>query len=282
MFISLKQQVDEVYAMVAYYFICHHIMPPFDSPLLLFAIAVIANGLSAVAGGGAGLLQFPALIFMGLPFGVALATHKVASVALGIGSSLRYRKEQLLDIKFAAIVLAFGLPGVIFGATIILQLNDKLVTVCLGVLTIALGIYSLCQPQLGQQHRTKNRHLKGIAFGGMVIFTIGFANGSLTSGTGLFATLWFVHWFGMDYRRAVAMTMVLVGFFWNGTGAITLSILGQVKWEWVLPLVLGSLIGGYLGANIAIQKGNRLVKRLFEGLTMVTGLSLIVRVWWVA
>ena len=48
---------------------------------ILFLASFIANWFSALSGGGAGLIQFPMLIFLGLPFGVALATHKVASVA---------------------------------------------------------------------------------------------------------------------------------------------------------------------------------------------------------
>ncbi len=246
--------------------------------LVLLVIAIIANALSAMAGGGAGLLQLPILLFMGLPFGVALATHKIATVALGIGSTLRYRKEQLFELKFSLIVLAFGLPGVVLGAMIILQIDDAIATVCLGLLTLSLGIYSIFKPELGQEYKLKNRDLKGFVIGGVIIFVIGLANGSLTSGTGLFATLWFIHWFGLDYKRAVAMTMVLVGFFWNGAGAITLSMLGEVKWEWIIPLVIGSLIGGYLGANIAVAKGNVWIKRLFEVLTIATGLSLILKV----
>ncbi|POF53449.1 permease, partial [Vibrio vulnificus] len=50
------------------------------STLFLFFGSLIANTLASLAGGGAGLLQFPLLIFLGLPFGVALATHKLASV----------------------------------------------------------------------------------------------------------------------------------------------------------------------------------------------------------
>lgn len=245
--------------------------------LLLLIIAIIANTLSAMAGGGAGLLQLPILLFMGLPFGIALATHKIATVALGIGSTLRYRKERLLDLKFSLIILAFGLPGVILGATTILTINDAVATIALGILTLGLGLYSYFKPELGQTHQAKNQQGSGLLFGGIVIFFIGFINGSLTSGTGLFATLWFVHWFGLDYKRAVAMTMVLVGFFWNGTGAFTLALLSEVQWLWVIPLVIGSLIGGYLGANIAIEKGNLLIKRLFEGLTLITGGLLVIK-----
>ncbi|MGV6826278.1 MAG: TSUP family transporter, partial [bacterium] len=61
--------------------------------LFLFLASLVANLFSAFAGGGAGLLQLPVLIFLGLPFGIALATHKVASVALGVGATLRHVKE---------------------------------------------------------------------------------------------------------------------------------------------------------------------------------------------
>ena len=251
----------------------------FDAQLLfLFVIAVIANALSAMAGGGAGLLQLPILLFLGLPFGVALATHKVATVALGLGSTWRYKKERLFDFRFSLFVLAFGLPGVVLGALVILNINETVATVLLGLLTVGLGVYSIFKPALGQQYQPKNRHWQGIFLGGLIIFVIGFINGSLTSGTGLFATIWFIYWFGMDYQRAVAMTMILVGIFWNGTGALTLSIIGDVQWLWVIPLIAGSLLGGYLGANIAIKSGNAWIKRLFEILTILTGLSLLTKV----
>ena len=49
---------------------------------------------------------------------------------------------------------------------------------------------------------------------------------------------------GMDYQRAVAYTLILVGMFWNGTGAITLGILGTIRWDWIPVLLVGSLLGG--------------------------------------
>lgn len=63
----------------------------------------------------------------------------------------------------------------------------------------------------------------GLAVGGLGRFFIGFLNGCLTSGTGLFCTLWLVRWFGLDSRAAVAYTLVLVSMFWNGAGALTLA-----------------------------------------------------------
>lgn len=244
--------------------------------LLLFVVSLIANGFSAFAGGGAGLLQLPALIFLGLPFAIALATHKLASVALGVGATLRHLKESKLERRFVVFILATGLPGVVVGANIILQVPDRAAQLALGILTLGLGLYSMLKRELGQQHQPQNREGHGLWFGGVVLFVIGMLNGSLTSGTGLFVTIWLVRWFGLDYKRAVAYTLVLVGMFWNGSGAITLGLLGEIQWDWLPALLAGSLLGGYLGAHMALKNGNKAIKRVFEVVTMLVGAKLII------
>jgi uncharacterized membrane protein YfcA len=243
---------------------------------LLFLISFAANLFSAFSGGGAGLIQLPALIFLGLPFGVALATHKLASVALGVGATLRHLRESSLERGMAGFILAAGLPGVITGASLILRVPDRAAEIALGILTLALGVYSVVQSGLGLEHRPIHRDARGYVSGGLGLFAIGVLNGSLTSGTGLFVTLWLIRWFGLDYRRAVAYTLVLVGVFWNGAGAVTLGLLGDVRWAWLPVLLAGSLLGGYLGAHLSIAKGNRWIKRGFELITLLVGAKLVV------
>lgn len=246
--------------------------------LLLLIIAVVANWLSALAGGGAGLVQLPALIFLGLPFATALATHKIATVALGIGASLKHGREGYIHWQFAIFILLCGLPGVVIGARTVLAIPDDLARVALGLLTIGLGFYSIFKKNLGQVFQPRHRDFRGMLAGGVMLFALGFLNGSLTSGTGLFVTLLLISWFGLDYKRATAYTMVLVGLFWNGTGALTLVLLTPPQWSWLPALLLGSVIGGYWGAHMAIAKGNPLIKRVFEGVTILSGLSLIATV----
>ncbi len=242
---------------------------------ILFLVSLLANVFSAFAGGGAGLLQLPALIFLGLPFAVALATHKIASVALGVGATIRHLREGGLQRRFALFILASGVPGVLLGASVILQVPGRYAEIALGLLTLGLGIYSIAKGQMGLVEQARNRTGLGLLGGGLGLFAIGVLNGSLTSGTGLFVTLWLVRWFGADYRQAVAYTLVLVGIVWNGSGALALGILGEVRWDWLPALLLGSLLGGFFGAHLAILKGNRWIKRVFETVTLMVGLKLI-------
>ncbi|VAX03069.1 Putative permease [hydrothermal vent metagenome] len=243
---------------------------------LLLLISLVANIFSAFAGGGAGLLQFPVLIFLGLPFGVALATHKVASVALGVGATIRNLREGSLQRRLTLFIVSFGIPGVVIGASVILFVPDRNAEIALGLLTVGLGLYSVFKPELGQSVTQTTQSVRHYLLGGVVLFCIGILNGSLTSGTGLFVTLWLIRWFGLDYKTAVAHTLVLVGLFWNGSGAITLGLIGEIRWDWLPALLLGSLIGGYIGAHLAITRGNRWIKRVFEVITLVVGLKLIV------
>lgn len=243
--------------------------------LILFVASFVANWFSALSGGGAGLIQFPMLIFLGLPFGVALATHKVASVFLGIGATLRHLRASHLERRFSLIILGAGLPGVVLGASAILYVPERPAIVALGILTLGLGLYSVFKPRLGMEHTPRNRDGRGLAAGVAGLFVVGVLNGSITSGTGLFLTIWLIRHFGLDYQRAVAYTLILCGFFWNGTGAVVLGVLGTVQWDWMPVLLVGAILGGYLGSHLAISKGNLWIKRAFEITTILIGLKLI-------
>ena len=73
----------------------------FYESLSIFLISLISNTFSAISGGGAGLLQF-SLDITGIPYYQALASHKFATVALGLGGSLRNYRSLKDDINVAA------------------------------------------------------------------------------------------------------------------------------------------------------------------------------------
>ncbi|GJL84655.1 MAG: UPF0721 transmembrane protein [Micavibrio sp.] len=234
--------------------------------------------MSAFAGGGAGLVQFPVLILFGLPFTTALATHKIATVALGVGASYRHFQERkFTDIPLMVTLAICGTLGSIAGTFVIVQIPDHIAQPTLGIITILLGLYSIIKKDIGQTFDPKNRDLKGLILGGLGLFAIGIFKGSFSSGTGLFVTIWLIHWFGLDYKRSIAYTFMMVGILWNGIAALSLGLIGAtIQWSWLPVLLVGSLIGGYTGAHFANLKGNRWIKIAFTSVTLLSGIALLV------
>ena len=108
----------------------------FYKSISIFLISFFSNIFSAISGGGAGLLQLPALILSGVPYYQALASHKFATVALGLGGSLRNYKSLKNDICVARQILIFGLPGVLFGASIVEFISEQYLYLFLGIISI--------------------------------------------------------------------------------------------------------------------------------------------------
>ena len=243
---------------------------------LLFIVALISNIFSAFSGGGAGVIQLPAILLLyEMTFITALASHKVATVALGVGATLKYFRRIQFDSKFIVVCLILGVPGVVAGASIISMINDSLARIMLGALIIIIAVYSFSSKTFGEK-TTQVKHSFARKIITVVLITlISMLNGSLSAGTGLIFTVFLIIFYGMDYRTAIAYTLIIVGFFYNLVGAIALGLLTQINTSIILPLILGSLLGGYLGAKLSLSKDNKTIKTIYQLVTITVGVSLI-------
>ena len=248
-----------------------------SSQIFLGVVSIVSNFISALAGGGAGLLQLPALLFFGLPFSKALATHKVASVALGLGASIPHLKSSNLQKKYVVLILVSGIPGVLFGAYSASIFPSDFSTTLLAFLTLFISFFSIKNKNLGSSDKTIFISKFRIFLGSFGLFVIGFLNGYLSSGTGLFVTIWLITIFNLSFSVAVAYTLILVGIFWNSIGAVSLGLSGNIIWNYIPVLILGSLLGGYFGAYFSIFKGSKFIKHVFEIVSLSVGVSLLIK-----
>ena len=243
---------------------------------LLFIVSIISNVFSAFSGGGAGVIQLPAILLLyEMPFITALASHKVATVALGVGATLKYFKKINFDNKFITLCLILGLPGVIAGASIISTINDSIARIMLGILIIMIALYSFFSKNFGEQSTHVSQSFVHQIILIPFITLIAILNGSLSAGTGLIFTVFLIIFYGMDYKTAIAYTLIIVGFFYNLAGAIALGIFTHINTSIIVPLILGSLLGGYLGAKLSLSKDNKTIKNIYQLVTITVGISLI-------
>ena len=245
--------------------------------LSIFLISFISNTFSAISGGGAGLIQLPALLLFGIPYYQALATHKVATVALGLGGSIRNFKTLRKDSYVLWQILFFGTPGVILGSSIVKFISEQYLYLILGIFSIFLSFYSFLKPSLGQYSSDENIYIRFNLRFIILIFLIGILNGSISSGTGLFVTILLIKIFEIDFLRAISLTFFSVGIFWNAAGAFFLSKIGSIPINLLIILILGSFTGGYFGSHLSNLKGNKLIKNSFTFVCLLVGLSLLIK-----
>ena len=242
--------------------------------IYLFLISLISNIFSAFSGGGAGVIQLPAILLLfDITFINALAVHKIATVALGIGATSKFVTRISFDIPLIFKFLAIGVPGVIIGANVISLADENYARMLLGILISSIGLYSIFKKGFGEESiNTKNsKNILGL----ILVFISALLNGSLSAGTGLIFTIILISCYGMDYRKAIAYTLIIVGLFYNAIGAVTLGVLTDINWNILPALFIGSLLGGYLGAKISLSKSNRTIKIVYQIITISVGISLI-------
>ena len=163
------------------------------------------------------------------------------------------------------------------GTSIVESISEQYLYLFLGIISILIATYSFIKSDLGLSSGNNELNLMHKIRFFIFIFLLGILNGSISSGTGLLVTMLLIKTLGMDFLRAISLTFLTVGIFWNFTGAIFLIKIGTVPFSILILLIIGSFIGGYLGAHLSKLKGNKLIKKTFITVCLLVGFSLLIK-----
>lgn len=245
--------------------------------LLLLVLAGLAAGwVDAVVGGG-GLIQLPALLvlFPDISAVQALATNKVGSIMGTSTSAVTYYRRIHPDMRTAAPMAVAALAASIGGAALASYLPEEALRPIIVVVLVGVLVYTLAKPQLGSTTALRwegNRHYGAATGLGLVI---GLYDGLLGPGTGSFLVMGLVGVIGYAFLPASAIAKI-VNFATNFGALMFFVPNGSVMWGIGLVVGTANLVGAYIGARMAVAKGNRFVRVAF--LAVVT--ALIVKMAW--
>jgi uncharacterized protein len=237
---------------------------------LLVLAALVAGVVDAIAGGG-GLLTVPALLTAGLPPQLALGTNKGQSVFGSATSLFRFARAGFVDPGRAKVAFPCGLAGSLAGACALTLLSPALLRpVVLGLLAFAGLFVGLRRGPPRVTARVPAR-LTGFATAGIAL-VIGAYDGFFGPGTGTFLIVAFASLLGDSLQRASGEAKV-VNFASNLAAMALLSARGLILWKVALPMAAAQAAGGFLGAHLAIRRGDVLVRRVL----LLVVLALVVK-----
>ncbi|MCI9887250.1 TSUP family transporter [Micrococcales bacterium 31B] len=244
--------------------------------LALVIVAGFAAGFVDAVVGGGGLIQLPALLLVpGLGPVQAMATNKLGSICGTITSSITYYRRSHPDLRRAVPMAAVALLGSVGGALVASHLPASvLVPIVLVALVVVLA-YTIARPRAGADHAVKLEGAALLAAACALGAVIGFYDGMAGPGTGSFLVFGLVALLGYAFVQASATAKIVNAA--TNLGALLIFVpQGYVMWGLGLALGAANLVGGYLGARLAITKGSGFVRVAF----IVVASALLVKLGW--
>ena len=223
---------------------------------ILFVVAAVAGFIDAMAGGG-GLITIPALLMTGMPPALALGTNKLQACGGSFSASLYFIRQKAVNLRQMWFVLLCTFVGAAVGSVLIQMVDSSLIKKAIPFLVLAIGLYFLLTPKLGEEDRRQRLTLT--LFAVLAAFTIGFYDGFFGPGTGSILSLAFITLLGFNLTKATAHAKVL-NFTSNIASLICFLIGGQIMWSVGLAMLIGQVIGAHFGAKMVLSKGKSLIR----------------------
>lgn len=233
----------------------------------LILAAFSAGLVDAIAGGG-GLIQLPALL-IGLPQASTvevLGTNKVASVFGTTASALTYRRSVKTDARFLVTMALPALFGSVLGALSASLIPTQSMRPIVFVLLVSVAIYTWRKPDLGSIEALRYQKNKRFLISAIAGLVIGFYDGIFGPGTGSFLMLILIY-LGFAFLSASSIAKV-VNVSTNLGAILVFGLHGAILWQVGLVLAMANIVGGLLGARLAIRGGSTLIRKVFLFVTV--------------
>jgi len=237
--------------------------------ILFFIAAIVAGAINALAGGG-GLITFTLLMLV-LPPVTADATSAVALVA-GYPTAVWRTRDELTGAVRSWWLWLLLIPSVLGGLLGALLLNwsgNRNFVVLVPWLVLGATLLILLRPILVRQSNSEYWQPNFAPWvwpvAVVVTFIVALYGGYFGAGIGILmiSTLSLMR-LG-DIRRVVALKNLLTGCL-RGIAVVVLVVEGTVNWGYGLPMLLGGLVGGYLGGLVSHRANRAVVRWIVIGL----------------
>lgn len=238
------------------------------SLVLLFGASVVAGMVNALAGGGS-LVTLPVLLALGLPPTAANATNAVAAWSGLVGGAWTLRGTlSHARATIGRLALVAGLGGAV-GAGLMLATPRAVLAASLPwmilLATLAFLFAPLFLDRFGVGRAWNLARLDQLGLGRVAgVFAVSVATGYFNPAGGVMMITAFAALGIGDIRIANGLKIVL-GMLMTGASVIVFALAGSVDWAIAGLMVVGTVVGGRIGASLAMVVDRRVLRGLVLG-----------------
>ena len=227
---------------------------------LIVCPLVFLAGLVDAIGGGGGLISLPAFLFAGLPPHMAVATNKLSSSCGTSVVTARMIKNHLIDFKLALPSILCAVIGSAIGSKLSLLIPEEVFLKAM-IVILPICAFLVLNRKIFNDEGSKEieANLKTYLLAGTSALIIGAYDGMYGPGTGTFLIIAFTIFAKINMQAANGQAKI-INLTTNITSLIVFLINGQVLIPLGLAAAACNMMGGYIGAGLAIKNGSKIIR----------------------
>ena len=252
---------------------------------ILFFGAILAGFLGALTGLGGGVVVIPLLTLgFGIDIRYAIGAALVTSIASSSGAAAAYIKEGITNVRIGMFLEIATTTGAVAGAIIAVYLDKMYIAIIFGCVLIFSAIrtitkkeehidYSQGQDKLAEKLKLNGSYptkegiieykVKNVATGYSLMTLAGILSGLLGIGSGALKVLAMDTAMKIPFKVSTTTSNFMVGVTAAASAVIYLQR-GYIDPGLAMPIVVGVLLGAFLGSKILPKANVRKLRLLFS------------------
>lgn len=263
--------------------------------LILFAGAAIAGLIGSLTGLGGGVVLIPLLtLVFKVDIHYAIGTSLISVIATSSGAAAAYVKEGITNIRLGMFLELATTIGAITGAVLAKHVSTSAIAIVFGIMLLISAVTSFIHHedkidsgtpsrlskwlQLNNTYPTKTGPqsyvVKNVAGGFVMMNVAGIVSGLLGIGSGALKVIAMDRIMRIPFKVSTTTSNFMIGVTAAASAGIYLKE-GYIDPGLSMPVVLGVLLGAFIGSRILFRAQTRVLKFLFAIIITVLAAEMI-------
>lgn len=263
--------------------------------VVLFFSATVAGLVGSLTGLGGGVVLIPLLtLVFKIDIHYAIGTSLISVIATSSGAAAAYVKEGITNIRLGMFLEMATTIGAIAGAVLATYVSTSLIAIIFGIILIISAIASFIQQEEriisepggkfsnklklnnsfptanGTQHYT----VKNVAGGFFMMNVAGIISGLLGIGSGALKVIAMDKIMRIPFKVSTTTSNFMIGVTAAASAGIYLKR-GYIDPGLSMPVVLGVLLGAFIGSKILSRAKTKTLKIFFAIIIFILAIEMI-------
>ena len=264
---------------------------------IVLALSAAAGFLGSLTGLGGGVVIVPALaLLLGVDVKYAIGASLVSVIATSSGAAAAYVREGFSNIRIGMFLEIATTLGAIAGAVLAAHVTTHVIAIVFGLVLIQAAYQSLFKGEhesetiveadaLGARLRLggdypvdgvrKRYGVRNVPAGFGIMLGAGVLSGLLGIGSGALKVIAMDRAMKIPFKVSTTTSNFMIGVTAAASAGVYLSR-GYIDPRVAMPVMLGVLVGAFLGTKVLVRAGVRTLRIVFGVVVLALALEMIV------